>query len=126
MHRFTRVLSNSIYNVRRMSTDSLKSRSETLTGHSKNNHEYYIKRSAARAFLRAVDWKDGDFTKPIIAVCAPASKTYSPCNAHFGELGNIIAEQINKQGGRAIVFSTPTINDGMTMGTEGMVDTYDE
>lgn len=84
------------------------------------NDDYTVKRSAARAFLRAVDWSDADFKKPVIAVCCPVSTTYSPCNAHFGELATLIQQEIEKQGGKAVVFSTPTINDGITMGTEGM------
>jgi dihydroxy-acid dehydratase len=79
-----------------------------------------IKRSAARDFLRAVNWHDADFQKPIIGVCCPISSSYSPCNAHFDKLGDYIEREIELYGGRAIIFSTPTINDGMTMGTEGM------
>lgn len=106
--------------LQQQSLRSLKHRSITLTGDPSHDKEYYVKRSACRAFLRAVGWKDEDFSKPIIAVCAPSSSTYSPCNAHFDTIGQLLAQAIERNGGKAIVFSTPTINDGMTMGTEGM------
>jgi dihydroxyacid dehydratase/phosphogluconate dehydratase len=103
----------------------LKWRSWQLTGtlvgtDGSDVNEYTVKRSGARAFMRAVNWKDQDFKKPIIGVCCPVSGTYSPCNAHFDQLSDYIKNEIESYGGRAIVFSTPTINDGMTMGTEGM------
>ena len=67
-----------------------------------------------------MEWKDEDFAKPIVAVACPSSATYSPCNAHFDVLGELICKEIVRLGGKPILFSTPTINDGVTMGTDGM------
>lgn len=69
--------------------------------------------------LRAVDFNDEDFGKPIITVaCTHTNAT--PCNAQMNELGQVLQRHIEGTGGKAFVFGTPVISDGETMGTSGM------
>jgi dihydroxy-acid dehydratase len=44
----------------------------------------------------------------------------SPCNSGLQKLADAAIEGIREAGGNAQVFGTPTISDGMAMGTEGM------
>src|SRR5436309_4551116 len=44
----------------------------------------------------------------------------TPCNMHIDQLAVSVAQGINEAGGKAIVFNTITISDGISMGTEGM------
>lgn len=69
--------------------------------------------------LRAVDFSDADFAKPIVTVACTATNA-TPCNAHVGELGEVLQARIEEVGGKAFVFGTPVISDGETMGTSGM------
>ncbi len=45
------------------SAAQLKWRSEAMTGSSLKKDDLWLKRSAARAFFRAVGWRDEDFAK---------------------------------------------------------------
>lgn len=77
------------------------------------------KRTAARAMLRAVDFTDADFGKPIVTVaCTHTNAT--PCNAHMDKLGVELQKAVEAGGGKAFIFGTPVISDGETMGTSGM------
>jgi len=96
---------------------SLKQRSNQLTGIPGGND--WIKRAPARAMMRAVGYTDEDFQKPLITVACPYTNI-TPCNAHIQELGTIISQEIETAGGKPIVFGTPVVTDGETMGTEGM------
>jgi len=79
----------------------------------------WIKRTAARAMLRAVRFKDEDFFKPLITVsCTYTNAT--PCNDHMIELARIIADRIESRGGKPLLHGTPVVSDGETMGTRGM------
>jgi dihydroxy-acid dehydratase len=69
--------------------------------------------------LRAVDFKDEDFAKPIITVACPYTNA-TPCNDHIRNLGDILSREIGNAGGKAFLFGTPVISDGETMGMEGM------
>ncbi len=95
----------------------LKGRSFDLTG--KPDTEDWVKRAPARAMFRAVGYKDHDFEKPMIAVACPYTNA-TPCNGHLRELGDIVAKEIEEFGGKSILFGTPVVTDGETMGTEGM------
>lgn len=95
----------------------MKNRSKKLTGDKDENS--WIRRSASRAMLRAVRFKDDDFDKPIIAVAAPYTNA-TPCNDHIWQLSDMIVQEIEKKGGKGIVFGTPVVSDGISMGTEGM------
>lgn len=98
-------------------TLELKNRSYNLTGRPET--EDWVKRAPARAMFRAVGYKDSDFEKPIIAVACPFTNA-TPCNGHIRILGDLINEEIEKYGGKSILFGTPVVTDGETMGTEGM------
>lgn len=79
----------------------------------------WVKHAAARAMLRAVGFTDQDFQKPIITVATPYTNA-TPCNAHIRMLGDIVAQEVEKNGGKPFVFGTPVVSDGESMGTEGM------
>jgi dihydroxy-acid dehydratase len=76
-------------------------------------------RAPNRAMLRAVGFRDEDFGKPIVAV-ADSQSDITPCNAGLSELGAAAAAAIRADGGMPQRFSTITISDGISMGTEGM------
>lgn len=95
-----------------------RNRSSILVGDTPGTPEWN-KRTAARAMLRAVDFSDDDFAKPIITVaCTHTNAT--PCNAHMNELGEVLQRHVEGTGGKAFIFGTPVISDGETMGTSGM------
>src|SRR5213080_1160595 len=76
-------------------------------------------RAASRAMLYAVGFKKEDFRKPQIGVASTWSMV-TPCNIHIDQLAVSVAQGINEAGGKAVVFNTITISDGISMGTEGM------
>lgn len=96
---------------------SLKTRSAQLT--STPGSRDWNKRAHARAMLRAVNFTDEDFKKPIVTVACPYTNA-TPCNAHIQDLGNIIVKEVEKTGGKPFIFGTPVVTDGETMGMEGM------
>lgn len=70
--------------------------------------------------LRAVDFKhEEDFDKPIVAVAAPYTNG-TPCNEHILEMGKILKKEVEKNDAMPIVFGTPVVSDGISMGTEAM------
>ncbi len=78
-----------------------------------------IARSPNRAMLRAVDFKDGDFEKPIVGV-ANGHSNMNPCNAGIQPLVDRAMDALRKAGAMPQVFGTPTVTDGIGMGTDGM------
>ncbi|MEJ2134898.1 MAG: dihydroxy-acid dehydratase [Desulfofustis sp.] len=95
----------------------MKRRSQNITGsRAAGNWE---ERTPARTMLRAVGFNDGDFQKPLIAVAVPFTNG-TPCNDHIRELGDLVQQEIEAAGGKAIVFGTPVVSDGISMGTEAM------
>lgn len=76
-------------------------------------------RAAARAMLYPVGFKEEDFKKPIIGVASTWSNV-TPCNMHIDKLALEAERGANEGGGKAIVFNTITISDGISMGSEGM------
>jgi dihydroxy-acid dehydratase len=78
-----------------------------------------VARSPNRAMLRAVDFKDGDFEKPIVGV-ANGHSNMNPCNAGIQPLVDRAMEALRKAGAMPQVFGVPTITDGIGMGTDGM------
>src|SRR3990167_6496840 len=100
-----------------MSTNKLKWRSHLLTGTVGGRD--WVKRAGARAMLRAVNFRDEDFQKPIVAVACPFTNI-TPCNAHIEELGKIVFNEIERTGGKSMIFGTPVVTDGESMGMEGM------
>jgi dihydroxy-acid dehydratase len=78
-----------------------------------------VARSPNRAMLRAVDFKDGDFEKPIVGV-ANGHSNMNPCNAGIQPLVDRAMDALRKAGAMPQVFGVPTITDGIGMGTDGM------
>ncbi len=76
-------------------------------------------RAPNRAMLRAVDFNDGDFEKPIVGV-ANGHSNMNPCNEGINPLVDRAMEAIREAGGMPQVFGVPTVTDGIGMGTDGM------
>jgi dihydroxy-acid dehydratase len=76
-------------------------------------------RAAARAMLYPVGFKAEDFKKPLIGIASTWSDV-TPCNMHIDKLALESEKGANEGGGKAIIFNTITISDGISMGTEGM------
>ncbi|HET9659792.1 MAG TPA: dihydroxy-acid dehydratase [Thermomicrobiales bacterium] len=76
-------------------------------------------RAANRAMYVALGYQEDDFDKPFIGI-ANGHSTITPCNAGLQSLTDAAVEAIEAAGGKAQTFGTPTISDGMSMGTEGM------
>ena len=78
-----------------------------------------IERAPSRGMLYATGFKKEDFRKPQIGVASTWSMV-TPCNMHIDQLAVSVSQGINEAGGKAVVFNTITISDGISMGTEGM------
>jgi dihydroxy-acid dehydratase len=76
-------------------------------------------RAPSRAMLYAVGFKKEDFKKPIIGIASTWSMV-TPCNAHIDQLAVEAEAGANRAGGKAIIFNTITVSDGISMGSEGM------
>jgi len=76
-------------------------------------------RAPSRAMLRAVGFKENDFQKPQIGVASTWSMV-TPCNMHIDKLAEKAAQGVDKSGGKAVIFNTITVSDGISMGSEGM------
>lgn len=95
----------------------MKRRSSQITGD--KGKPSWVERTASRTMLRAVRFSDDDFSKPLVAVAVPHTNG-TPCNDHIRELGDLLQQEIEAAGGKAIVFGTPVVSDGISMGTEAM------
>ena len=78
-----------------------------------------MERAPSRAMLHAVGFKDNDFSKPQIGVASTWSMV-TPCNMHINRLAEDAAKGVDQANGKAVIFNTITISDGISMGTEGM------
>jgi dihydroxy-acid dehydratase len=76
-------------------------------------------RAPSRAMLYPVGFKPEDFSKPLVGI-ASAWSMVTPCNMHLDQLAREAEAGANAAGGKAIVFDTITVSDGISMGTEGM------
>jgi dihydroxy-acid dehydratase len=76
-------------------------------------------RAPNRSMYYAMGYQEGDFKKPMVGV-ANGHSTITPCNSGLQKLADAAIAGIEEAGGNAQVFGTPTISDGMAMGTEGM------
>ena len=76
-------------------------------------------RAAARAMLYPVGFKPEDFQKPLIGVASTWGMV-TPCNMHIDKLAREAEAGANDAGGKAIIFNTITVSDGISMGSEGM------
>ncbi len=78
-----------------------------------------VARAPNRSMFYGLGYEEADFAKPMIGV-ANGHSTITPCNSGLQRLADAAVEGIRAAGGNAQVFGTPTISDGMAMGTEGM------
>ncbi len=78
-----------------------------------------VARAPNRSMYYALGYEEGDFKKPMIGV-ANGHSTITPCNSGLQKLADAAVSGIEAAGGNAQIFGTPTISDGMAMGTEGM------
>ena len=69
--------------------------------------------------LRPVGFTDEDFKKPVVGIASLWSMV-TPCNMHLDVLARDAEAGANAAGGKAIVFGTITVSDGISMGTPGM------
>src|SRR6478609_3636955 len=76
-------------------------------------------RAASRAMLYPVGFKDEDFKKPIVGIASTWSMV-TPCNMHINRLADAAAKGADAAGGKAVIFNTITVSDGISMGTPGM------
>ena len=78
-----------------------------------------MERAPSRAMLYAVGFKSADFKKPQIGIASTWSMV-TPCNMHINRLADDAARGVDQADGKAVIFNTITISDGISMGTEGM------
>jgi len=78
-----------------------------------------MERAPSRAMLHAVGFTTNDFNKPQIGIASTWSMV-TPCNMHINKLADYAADGVNLADGKAVIFNTITISDGISMGTEGM------
>ena len=78
-----------------------------------------VTRAPSRAMLRAVGFTDADFRKPQVGIASTWAEL-TPCNVHIDQLAREAAAGANAAGGKAVIFNTITISDGISMGSPGM------
>lgn len=78
-----------------------------------------VARSPNRSMYYAMGYEKPDFDKPMVGI-ANGHSTITPCNSGLQKLADIAIEAVREAGANPQVFGTPTISDGMSMGTEGM------
>ena len=76
--------------------------------------------AGARALWRANGMTDEDFEKPIIAIVNSFTQ-FVPGHVHLHQIGQIVKEVIDKNGGFGAEFNTIAIDDGIAMGHDGML-----
>jgi len=78
-----------------------------------------VARAPNRSMYYGMGYQEGDFGKPMIGV-ANGHSTITPCNSGLQKLADAAVAALKEAGANPQVFGTPTISDGMAMGTEGM------
>ncbi len=78
-----------------------------------------VARAPNRSMYYAMGYQEADFVKPMIGV-ANGHSTITPCNSGLQPLADAAVAALKAAGANAQLFGTPTISDGMAMGTEGM------
>lgn len=78
-----------------------------------------VDRTPSRAMLRAVGFSSEDFKKPQIGIASTWSMV-TPCNMHINILAEEAAQAVDAAGGKAVIFNTISVSDGISMGTQGM------
>lgn len=78
-----------------------------------------VARSPNRSMYYAMGYQKEDFDKPMVGI-ANGHSTITPCNSGLQKLADIAVKAVKEAGANPQIFGTPTISDGMSMGTEGM------
>jgi dihydroxy-acid dehydratase len=78
-----------------------------------------VARAPNRSMYYALGYKEEDFDKPMIGI-ANGHSTITPCNSGLQKLADAAVAAIKAADANPQTFGTPTISDGMSMGTEGM------
>ncbi len=78
-----------------------------------------VARAPNRSMYYAMGYTEADFGKPMIGV-ANGHSTITPCNSGLQKLADAAVAELKAAGANPQIFGTPTISDGMAMGTEGM------
>ena len=78
-----------------------------------------VARAPNRSMYYAMGYTENDFGKPMIGV-ANGHSTITPCNSGLQRLADAAVAGLKAAGANPQTFGTPTISDGMAMGTEGM------
>jgi dihydroxy-acid dehydratase len=78
-----------------------------------------VEQAPSRAMLRAVGFKEDDFSKPQVGIASTWSMI-TPCNMHIHDLAKTAGEGVDATGGKSVIFNTITVSDGIAMGTPGM------
>ena len=96
-------------------------KNETKTGHRRYSSVMVdgVEQAPSRAMLRAVGFSEEDFKKSQIGIASTWSMV-TPCNMHIDKLADQAAAGVNEAGGKAVIFNTITVSDGISMGTPGM------
>ncbi|MEM1403020.1 MAG: dihydroxy-acid dehydratase [Pseudomonadota bacterium] len=78
-----------------------------------------VQRAPNRSMYYGMGYEADDFAKPMIGI-ANAHSTITPCNSGLQPLADAAEAGLKEAEANPQVFGTPTISDGMSMGTEGM------
>ena len=78
-----------------------------------------VARAPNRSMYYGMGYQPSDFGKPMIGV-ANGHSTITPCNSGLQRLADAAVQALQEAGANPQIFGTPTISDGMAMGTEGM------
>ncbi len=78
-----------------------------------------LEQAPSRAMLRAVGFRDEDFSKPQVGIASTWSMV-TPCNMHIDGLAKLAGAAADEAGGKSVVFNTITVSDAISMGTQGM------
>lgn len=78
-----------------------------------------VQRAPNRSMYYGMGYEEGDFKKPMVGI-ANSHSTITPCNSGLQPLADAAQEGLREAGANPQIFGTPTISDGMSMGTEGM------
>src|SRR5471032_2801712 len=78
-----------------------------------------VARSPNRSMYYALGYQKEDFDKPMIGI-ANGHSTITPCNAGLQRLADAAVAAVKGADANPQIFGTPTISDGMSMGTGGM------
>ncbi|MBI3346813.1 MAG: dihydroxy-acid dehydratase [Burkholderiales bacterium] len=78
-----------------------------------------VARAPNRSMYYGMGYQETDFGKPMIGI-ANGHSTITPCNSGLQKLADAAVVGLKAAGANAQLFGTPTISDGMAMGTEGM------